>query len=299
VDNHRWPRLLLLGAGGQLGRELTRTLAPLGEVLALDRAGLDLTDLDAVRETARAAGATVIVNAAAYTRVDRAETETSLAHRVNGEAPEVLANEAARSGSLLVHFSTDYVFDGASTRPYVEDDATRPLNAYGSSKLVGDEAVLGSAAEVYVFRVGWVYGQGGQNFLNTIQRLARERAELRVVADQHGAPTWSRLIAELTARAIEQWLAGRHGVSAAPGRGLYHMASPDWTTWHGFASEIVQRLDHSEANPLPTVRAITTAEYPTPARRPPWSVLDSRKLFDAFGLTLPPWREQLAECFGS
>lgn len=299
MNNHTWPRLLLLGAGGQLGRELTRTLAPFGEVLALDRAGLDLADLDAVRETARAAGAKVIVNAAAYTHVDRAETETRLAHRVNGEAPGVLANEAARSGSLLVHFSTDYVFDGASTRPYVEDDATWPLNAYGSSKLAGDEAVLGSDADVYVFRVGWVYGQGGHNFLNTIQRLARECAELRVVADQHGAPTWARLIAELTARAAKQWLAGRHGVSAAPARGLYHMASPDWTTWHGFASEIVERLDRSEANPLPVVRAITTAEYLTPAQRPPWSVLDSKKLLDAFGLALPPWREQLARCLDS
>lgn len=289
-------RILLLGAQGQVGSELFRTLGPLGEVQALGRAGLDLSDLDAVREVTRAARAEVIVNAAAFTRVERAETESDLAHRINGDAPRTLASEAARSSALLVHFSTDYVFDGSGTRPYVENDIPAPRTAYGSSKLAGDEAVLQSDAEAYVFRVGWVYSRGGQNFLNTIERLARERDELRVVADQHGSPTSSRSIAETAALAIERWLRSRREGGAVPPRGLYHMASPDYTTWHGFASEIVGRMDFPEGKQRPPVIPITASEYPSRVNRPSWTVLDSHKLFQTFGLRLPPWRVQLAEC---
>jgi dTDP-4-dehydrorhamnose reductase len=290
------PRILLLGAHGQVGFELTRTLAPLGDVQALDRAGLDLTDLDAVREVTRAARAQVIVNAAAYTRVEAAEAESEIAHRINGDAPAVLASEAARSSALLVHFSTDYVFDGAGTRPYVEDDIPAPRTAYGTSKLAGDQAVLDSDADAYVFRVAWVYSRRGQNFLNTIERLARERSELRVVADQHGSPTWSRAIAETTALAIEQWLTARRAGRAGPPPGLYHVAPPDHTTWHGFATEIVRKLDFREGTQRPPVVPITTSEYPSRVNRPAWTVLDSEKLFRTFGLRLPPWKVQLAEC---
>jgi dTDP-4-dehydrorhamnose reductase len=292
-------RLLLLGANGQVGWELTRALAPLGEVLALDRAALDLADIEAVRSIARSSSADVIVNAAAYTKVDRAESEKNLARRINGEAPRALAMEAARSGALLIHYSTDYVFDGKCTRPYVEDDDPRPLNAYGCGKLEGDLGVLESGANAYIFRVGWVYGRRGQNFLATIERLARERDELRVVADQYGAPTWSRAIADSTALAIGQWLGAGRAHASAPPRGVYHMASPDFTTWHELASTIVAGMPLPEGSRRPVVQRITTSEYPTPAARPAWTVLDSTRLLEAFGLALPSWRTQLALCLDS
>jgi dTDP-4-dehydrorhamnose reductase len=238
----------------------------------------------------------VVVNAAAYTQVERAEAEPGLAHRINGEAPGVLADEAARAGALLVHFSTDYAFDGTGARPYNENDTPGPATAYGASKLAGDEAVLGSAAEAYVFRVAWVYGRTGHNFLNTIERLAREREELRVVADQYGTPTWSGAIAEAVALAVGQWLSSQREGKASPPPGLYHMASPDHTTWHGFASAIVDRLDFPPGKSRPPVIPITTAEYASRVQRPVWTVMDSGKLFRTFGLALPPWREQLAQC---
>lgn len=293
------PRLLLLGARGQLGWELARTLASLGEVIPLDRGRLDLADLAAVRKAARDAAAAVVVNAAAYTQVDRAESEPLLALRVNGEAPAVLADEAARSGALLVHFSTDYVFDGTGTRPYSEADTPSPGTVYGSSKLAGDDAVLRSGAQAYVFRVGWVYGRRGSSFLDTISRQARERDQLRVVADQHGSPTWSRVVAETATLAIAQWMTARRAGQDPPARGLYHMASPDYTTWHGFASEIVEQMPPREGWTRPAVQPITTGEYPAAAARPAWSVLDSSRLREVFGLSLPPWREQLARCMES
>ena len=292
------PRVLLLGGQGQVGWELSRLLAPVGEVRGLTRADLDLGDLNALREIVRSAEADVIVNAAAYTQVERAEAESMLAHRINAEAPGVIATEAARTRALLVHFSTDYVFDGHGTKPYTEDDAPAPRTVYGASKLAGDEAILGSDADAYVFRVAWVYSQRGQNFLKTIQRLALERDELRIVADQHGTPTWARAIADATAVAIGQWLKSRCEGAAAPPRGLYHMASPDHTTWQGFASAIVGQLDFPPGKSPPVVTPITTADYPSAAPRPAWTVLDSRKLHQTFGVAIPPWREQLAECLG-
>jgi dTDP-4-dehydrorhamnose reductase len=213
-------KLLLLGAQGQLGRELAHTLASLGDVHALDRQRADLTDLDKLRSTLRSSSADVIVNAAAYTHVDRAESERDLAFRVNGDGPGVMAAEAARSGALLVHFSTDYAFDGTCERPYVEEDRPSPLNVYGASKVAGDEAVLKSDAEALVFRVGWVYSSHARNFLKTIQKLARDRDELAVVADQFGSPTWARSIARATTTAIAQWIAAREAGKARPARGL-------------------------------------------------------------------------------
>lgn len=292
-------RLLLFGARGQVGWELVRALSPLGDVLALDRGALDLTSLEEVRATTREVGADVIVNAAAYTHVDRAEDEAALAHRVNAEAPAVIAEEAARCGALFVHFSTDYVFDGKETRPLRENDPTRPQTAYGSSKLAGDLAVLESAAETYVFRVGWVYGRRGSNFLRTIDGLARQRDELRIVADQHGSPTWSRVIAEAASLAVGQCLRLRRAGLDTPARGVYHVASPDHTTWHGFAEEIVSTMPAEAGWKRPAVLAVGSAEFPTRAARPEWSVLDSGRLLSAFGLSLPPWREQLRLCMES
>ena len=289
-------RLLLLGAQGQVGWELTRALASLGEVRALDRTSLDLANLDALQAVVRSSAADVIVNAAAYTNVERAESEKSLALRINGDAPRVLATEAARSRALLVHYSTDYVFDGTGARPYVETDSPNPRNVYGSSKLEGDLAVLGSDADAYIFRVGWVYGRRGHNFLATIERLAREREELRVVADQHGTPTWSRAIADTTALAIGQWVAARRADTESPTRGVYHMAAPDFTTWHEFASTIVAGLTLRDGHKRPVVREISTSDYPTAAARPAWTVLDSSRLLGTFGLALPSWRTQLGLC---
>ena len=296
VDKPYQVRLLLLGARGQVGWELARALAPLGEVMARDRSTVDLSDLDGARGTIRSAKPDVIVNAAAYTDVERAESETSMAWRINGEAPRVLAEEARRTGALLVHYSTDYVFDGTCSRPYTEEDLTRPINAYGRSKLEGDTAVLESDGDAYIFRVGWVYGRRGHNFLATIERLARERNELRVVADQYGSPTWSRAIAAATAGAISQWLAARETSSRVPGRGVYHMAAPDFTTWYEFASTIVAGMPIAKGRTRPVVTPITTAEYQTVATRPAWTVLDSSRLLATFGIALQPWRTQLSLC---
>ena len=275
---------------------MVRTLAPLGEVVALDRDALDLTQSDATRSTVRALAADVIVNAAAYTHVDQAETEPQLATRVNADAPAVLAEEARRSDALLVHFSTDYVFRGDILTSYREEDEPSPMTAYGRSKLAGDHAVLGSGAFAYVFRVGWVYGRRGRNFLQTIQRLTRERDVLRIVNDQYGSPTWSRAIAEAVSLTIGGWLDARRRHREAAPAGLYHMSAPDHTTWYAFASAIVEALPAPEGRPRPRITPITTAEYPTPATRPQRSVLDSRHLRDTFGLSLPAWRDQLAMC---
>lgn len=293
------PRILVFGARGQVGWELMRTLAPLGDTQAFDRAEHDIADLDSLRSIVRSAAPTIIANAAAYTAVDKAQTERDVAMRVNAEVPGVLADEAKRAGALLVHFSTDYVFDGTGMRPYVEADPAAPLNVYGESKAAGDEAVLASGAEAYLFRVSWVFGTRGANFLRTMQRIAREQPELRVVADQRGSPTWSRMIAETVASAATQWLAARHEDRAPPPRGLYHATAPDHTSWHEFASAIVATMPESESWRRPPVQPIASREYPTPAARPAWSVLDSRKLLETFGIALPRWRIQLAACLDS
>lgn len=301
------PRALVIGARGQVGWELVRTLAPLADVTALDRRSLDLTDADALRSAVRHHKPQVIVNAAAYTHVDQAEAERELAFRVNGEAPSVLAEAAAGHGALLVHYSTDYVFSGeahgteerpshsGAPRAYTESDAPDPRTAYGESKLRGDRAVLDSEAYAYVFRVGWVYGQRRRNFLTTVTRLVGKGDDLRIVADQHGGPTWSRTIAEATALAVGQWLDARRTDRPAPLRGLYHLAPPDHTTWHGFAQAIVEHM-HLPASQRPSVLAITTREYPTPAKRPAWSVLSADTTARAFGIALPDWRSQLSQC---
>jgi len=279
------PRILVTGAGGQVGAELARLLPAHGDVLALDRARLDLANPDAIVATMRDAKPDVVINAGAYTAVDLAERERDTAFAVNARAPEVLAAEAKRLGALLVHYSTDYVFDGRATEPYDEDAATGPLNVYGESKLAGEAAIAASGARAIVLRTSWVYGLTGKNFLLTIRRLAREREELRIVADQMGTPNWSRTLAEATASLVAQGLPRLLERS-----GLYHMSSTGATSWHGFAAAIVGDATK------PRVTAIATADYPTPARRPAYGVLSTRRFHDTFGFDLPAWRTALAAC---
>jgi dTDP-4-dehydrorhamnose reductase len=284
-------RLLLFGAQGQVAWELRRTLAPMVDLTCVGRAGADLADPAAIRRVIADAAPDVIVNAAAYTAVDKAETETALATRINADAPGVMATEAARRGALLVHYSTDYVFAGTQATPYTEDDPTGPLGAYGRTKLAGEEAVRAAGGNHLIFRLCWVYGNRGANFLLTMQRLARERDEVRVVADQHGCPTWSRMIAEATAHAL-RCLHTREDARAVTG--TYHLCASGRTTWHEFARAIIDAVP-ADRRRCREVHAITTAEYPTPARRPAYSVLDTTKLERVFGLRLPDWRESLGQ----
>jgi dTDP-4-dehydrorhamnose reductase len=272
-------RILLTGATGQVGWELRKTLAPLGEVRPLDRFGLNLADVPTLVASVRALQPGIIVNAAAYTAVDKAESERDEAFAVNATGPRVLAEEARRIGALLVHYSTDYVFDGEKASPYAEDDPTHPLSVYGESKLAGEQAVLKSGCRHLVLRTSWVYGPRGRNFYLTMLRLAKERAELRVVDDQVGAPTSSLEIARATATLIEKGA-----------QGLYHMTASGETTWCGFAREILKQAGIE----IPVV-AIRTEDYPTPARRPRNSRLDCSKLQREHGVALAPWEEALAE----
>ncbi len=280
--------ILVTGAAGQLGAELVRALAPHGEVTGTDRSQLDLADPSAIVATVRRLKPSLIVNAGAYTAVDLAEKEAALADAVNGVAPGVLAEEAKRAGAVLIHYSTDYVFDGMATTPYVEDAPTRPLSAYGRSKLAGERAVAASGAAAVVFRTSWVYGRRGRNFLVTMQRLAGEGRELRVVDDQTGAPNWCRELARATARVVAPGLS-----KLADRRGLYHLTARGSTTWYGFARAIL--ADRPSVRIVP----IATAEYPTPAHRPAWSVLDGARFERTFGFALPDWRVSLAECLAS
>lgn len=283
--------ILLTGRNGQLGWELQRTLLPVGRVVAVGHAELDLADAAAAGRTLDAVRPDIIVNAAAYTAVDKAESEPDLAHAVNAAAPALLAQWAARNGALLIHYSTDYVFDGAKSAPYVETDPTNPLGAYGRSKRAGEEAVLNSGGDHLIFRTSWVYAARGANFLRTILRLAAEREELRVVNDQIGAPTWARLIAEATALALRQALAERrHGRFKS---GLFHLAAAGETSWHGFATAIVEGRRGLRVK---TVTPIATADYPLPAARPANSRLDTGAFRARFGLALPDWRDCLKLC---
>jgi dTDP-4-dehydrorhamnose reductase len=276
-------KILLLGRNGQVGWELERALAPLGEITALGRAELDLADVPRLAATVRTLQPGVIVNAAAYTAVDKAESDRDAAFAVNATAPRVLGEEAKRIRALLVHYSTDYVFDGAKGAPYVEDDATHPLNVYGASKLAGEEAIRKSACRHLILRTSWVYGPRGANFMLTMLRLAKERPELRVVDDQLGAPTSSKSIADATATVLARALESpRLG-------GLYHLAAAGETSWCGFAREIL-----AQAGLATPVVPIPTEQYPTPARRPRDSRLDCARLRETFGVTLARWEEALA-----
>lgn len=281
-------RVLILGAAGQVGTELQRSFAGLGEWIALDRTAADLTVPEQLRKVIRNVQPSVILNAAAYTAVDRAETERELAFAINAEAPGILAEEARRQNALLVHYSTDYVFDGAKAAPWVEDDSTNPLSVYGASKLAGERAIEEAGGKYLIFRTSWVYGAHGKNFLLTMLRLGRERDHLRVVDDQRGAPTSSNAIADGTRAVVEKAMRGELG---APGQwsGVYHMTCAGSTTWCGFARAIFERGADLLGGKIPLVEGISSAKYPTPARRPLNSVLSNDALAGRFGVRMPAW----------
>ena len=285
-------RILLTGVNGQVGWELQRTLAPLGEVIAADRGMLDLADTAGIRRKLDMIAPDLIVNPAAYTAVDKAESEPALAHAINAAAPGELAQAAAARGIPLVHFSTDYVFDGRKPGPYTEADAPNPLGVYGASKLAGEAAVAGAGIPHLILRTSWVYGLRGRNFLLTMQRLLRERDSLAVVDDQFGAPTWSRMIAEATALVIARWL---DRPDPAASSGIYHLSCGGRTSWHGFTAAIQTHLA-STGEGLARLTAIPTSGYPTPAARPANSQLDCDKLAATFGVRLPDWETALALC---
>jgi dTDP-4-dehydrorhamnose reductase len=289
-------KLLVVGHLGQVGVELQRTLAPLGELSLADKESVNLAQPPAIRELIHRTRPDVVVNAAAYTAVDRAESEPELAHAINGIAPGILAEETARRGALLIHYSSDYVFDGSKPSPWLESDAPNPINVYGESKLAGERAIAAVGGRHYVFRTSWVYAQHGSNFLRTILRLAFEREELRIVDDQIGAPTSARSIAEATARAILSNIDSRTGAEQmmCPEYGLYHMTCAGQITWFGFAQELLEwTAARVPGQRLARCVPISSSEYPLPARRPSNSVLSNRKLKEAFGLELPDWRVAL------
>ena len=286
-------RILLTGRTGQVGAELISALAALGELNALDRTQLDLSDGAAIARTVRALAPNIIVNAAAYTAVDRAEVEPDLAMAINGDAPGVLAQEAARLGAWLVHYSTDYVFDGYKAGAYAEDDPPHPLNIYGRTKLAGELAIQAAGARHLILRTSWVYGASGKNFLVTIKRLAAERPELKIVNNQFGAPTWCHDIAQVTAAMLRQIAETPDGQAAALS-GIYNATAEGVCSWYEFATAILaeSRAGEAQAKLIP----IPASEYATPARRPSNSVLSHDKLRRLFGLEMPHWRQSLKKC---
>jgi dTDP-4-dehydrorhamnose reductase len=286
--------ILVTGARGQVGSELVRALQGLGPIVAVDRVRLDLSDHARVRAFVRELRPAVIVNAAAYTAVDQAESDVDNARLINARLPRVLAEEASELDALLVHYSTDYVFDGRLDRPYVETDTPNPLNVYGQTKLEGEEGIAAVGGKYLTLRTSWVYAATGRNFMLTMLRLAGEgRTSLNIVADQIGAPTWSASIAALTAHIATRYCLGGH----APGwwmenSGIYHLTCRGQTSWHGFAEAIFNATNCNSID----VRAITTQNYPTPAQRPLNSRLSTEKLARAFGLVAPDWQLALTQC---
>lgn len=279
------PTILVTGARGQIGHELARLLPEHGAVTALEREQLDLANTEAIRSTIRSVRPRIVINAAAYTAVDRAEQERELAFTVNAHAPGIIAEEVKRLDAILVHYSTDYVFDGRASTPYAEDAPTAPLSVYGASKLEGERAISASGCASLVLRTSWVYGLRGHNFLLTIRRLAAERDELTVVADQLGVPNWARALAAATVQVVgcgEGYLRERAG--------LYHLSGTGVASWFDFARAIIGPVKR------PRLTAITTAQYPTAARRPAYAVLASSKFREAFGFALPEWGAMLSDC---
>jgi dTDP-4-dehydrorhamnose reductase len=288
------PRILIVGNAGQLGRELEKLFAGVGPMVAVDRESVDLADPDQTRALVRRAAPDLILNAAAYTAVDRAESDQDLAFAINAQSTEVLAHEASERNALFVHYSTDYVFDGSKTDPWVESDLPNPLNVYGASKLAGEQAVEKIGGNYLIFRTSWVYGPHGNNFLLTMLRLARERDHLSVVDDQVGGPTTSIQLARATHSIVNGILGGRFG-SPQDFSGLYHMTCSGSVSWFGFAKAIFDRASTLLGVKGPTLTPIPTEDYPTPAARPRNSALSNAKLQSRFGVQLDPWQKALDE----
>jgi dTDP-4-dehydrorhamnose reductase len=282
-------KILLFGKTGQVGWELQRSLAPLGDLVALDRTseGLcgELTDLDGIAATVRSVRPDVVVNTAAYTAVDRAESEPDLCRTINAAAPEVMALEAERLGAWMIHYSTDYVFDGSGTRPWNEDDTPAPINVYGRTKAEGEARLAAASSRNLIFRTSWVYADRGANFLRTMLRLAQEREHLSVVDDQWGAPTGAALIADVTAHAL------RAALGSPSLGGLYHLTAQGETSWYGYAKHLIEAARGCGWPVKASLRAVPSSAYPTAARRPHNSRLNNSKLEKAFGLRLPPWQQ--------
>lgn len=288
--------ILLFGRNGQIAWELRRTLAPLGQIIALDRHSqpvVDLSRTDTLIQSIRAFQPRWIINAAAYTAVDRAEQEPELAHQVNAVAPGIMAEEGKKIGASLVHFSTDYVFSGEAAVPYREENPTAPQSVYGKSKLAGEQAILASGCDHLILRTAWVYGSRGRNFLLTMLRLMSERKQLGVVDDQVGSPTWCRLIAEACSQILAQQPTGLNDKA-----GIYHLTASGQTSWHGFAAAIREfgQQQGILTGEIAQIQPIKTEQYPTPAKRPAFSVLANQKLARTFGLRLPDWRDSLQLC---
>jgi len=293
-------KILVTGGTGQVGGELAKSLAPLGEIVVPGRVEMDLSHAGSVRAIIRTVHPRWIVNAGAYTAVDKAESEPELAYAINAEAVRAIGEEARLIGAGVIHFSTDYVFEGTGSTPYIETDPTTPVSVYGASKLAGERALAESGAPHMIFRTSWVYGAQGKNFLRTILRLAREREVLRVVADQYGAPTWSRDLAKMAAHVMAQCeVTAQERTLAdvlAETSGVYHAAGSGETTWHGFAAEAVRlEQERSPEARLAKIESITTSEYPTPAKRPANSRLNCDKLARRFGWSMMDWRESLRQ----
>ena len=290
-------KILLTGRTGQVGHELGRSLQGLGEIVALDRSQMDLADLDQVRDVIRQIKPNLIVNPAAYTAVDKAESEPALASLINGQAPAVMAEEAQKLGAAMIHYSTDYVFDGSKSTPYSEQDTPNPQSVYGRTKQEGDAAVASLCQAHWIFRTSWVYGVHGGNFLKTILRLAQERDSLRIVADQAGAPTWARTIAKATADAMRAQSDVMAGIREKAG--IYNLSASGSATWHAYATHIV-KWAHDKGLPLKlapeAIVPIATEEYPLPAPRPRNSRLLNQKIEQAFHLALPRWDQDLDSC---
>ena len=281
-------RILLTGKNGQVGWELQRTLCTLGEIIACDRSEMDLSDPDSIVQKIRETRPEIIVNAAAYTAVDKAESEPDIAMAINGVAPGIIAEEARRIDAAVIHYSTDYVFDGSKNEPYTEEDKTNPINVYGKTKLAGEDAIKSANIPYYIFRTSWVYSTRGKNFVNTILRLAKEKDELRIVDDQFGAPTWSFVVANMTAQILAQGIQYKK-TFLEENEGIYNLTTDGNVSWFEFANAIFKTLNNDQKYKKPKLIPIKSYEYLTSAERPSYSCLSTEKLTKVFGLKCPSW----------
>ena len=295
MDEHKHSKILIFGKNGQVGYELCRTLSTLGEIYAVDIDECDLTDKASIINTLDGFKPTVIANAAAYTAVDKAERERELAFKLNADAPGIMADWAAKHDSLMIHYSTDYVFDGTKKEPWTEEDKPNPLNVYGESKLAGDLNIQSSGCKHLIFRTSWVYGARGKNFYLTMKKLLQEKDEIRVVNDQYGAPTWCRTIAEATAQALAQIQSPMCNIDWCKINGIYNLTNGGITTWYSFACAIKELACYNSIKNA-RISPVTTKEYKTVASRPQFSQLSAKKLSDILGLSPIPWDIALKQC---